>query len=381
MNSAWPRVLRESDYDRWLEETNSNEARIKDVKVAASYSWEVAEEGDNDNPTIVYPLDDEHVELDPDEGVVTRDTNLAAYQKHALEAPVHATLACELVDPSDIDLFIPAEVIDSIGDFFQSETGHSFVFQLIHNTVFVARNDGLDGDRPETYDLTGHGYDKGFVQNCCQFPESVANTTSHHRVITYKLGGLRLAVFFECDGYLLDEITGRARANLGNIDLSKNPRGNTDGLHVKQGGHLIPHSVLYDLNTRSGSSSNETDNEVVVERGAALWSRQLHNIIIAYHHVGEFHQEKIKRIDLVEDARYSYEGEFLSEYETRNQRRFVLLSRFLGEMVKYAHEESGGRRVMVVQKVGRSGMESVMEGDVGSEWELLSERLTDAWDQ
>lgn len=56
MNSAWPRVLRESDYDRWLEETNSNEARIKDVKVAASYSWEVAEEGDNDNPTIVYPV-------------------------------------------------------------------------------------------------------------------------------------------------------------------------------------------------------------------------------------------------------------------------------------------------------------------------------------
>ncbi|OKP09630.1 hypothetical protein PENSUB_4901 [Penicillium subrubescens] len=106
--------------------------------------------------------------------------------------------------------------------------------------------------KPEDFRGFGHEFEKAYTTS------HIKNSTSHHRIISYKLGGLHFLVCHETDGFIGDMTkTGGSLANIMDslaISPETNPTEKASSLsklRIKRDGQTVPREKTLEIKTRA----------------------------------------------------------------------------------------------------------------------------------
>jgi hypothetical protein len=199
---------------------------------------------------------------------------------------------------------------------FASGIERSFRINIerLGNTLFLIRK-----EKSPTELISGVvGYGHTFPEMHTTWGPDVKGSVSHQRIINYELGGTKILVRSECDGYVKDRVDSsdekpklswRRGANdikgMGlemdedfYASLSIGTRKPSSGtLTVKAVGHPVPQKAVFDLKTRSIRSVDQLNMD---EQYRRLWVNQTPQFIFAQHMRGMFNMEDAVPEDISE---------------------------------------------------------------------------------
>ena len=187
---------------------------------------------------------------------------------------------------------------------FASHKGEDFQFrvQIVGKTVLFVRMEKQTRD--EIPQGTFQGYRQAFEDEYTSVAISAKGSTSHHRIVEYSFGGLRLLVRSAVDAYLKDLASDPSRETDQNNDeedveiLTDSIRAtalntaapsvmNTPeapGLTIVPGSHNVPHAAVVELATRFKYSRRPFS---LSQKMPDLWISRTPNFIkAAYQNVG-----------------------------------------------------------------------------------------------
>lgn len=276
-------------------------ATISDVKHLASYNWVEAP-----TPTILVPGSPARwsaprgpQRVKKDSGFVYIAQNAARHPDSPLE-PLFRSLDIEqpLFDISSTDVVTDRNNIRKLLSFVKPTlTKHGlepFTIQveMAEQTAIFCRDETTTSEviGPGEFRGYGHEFEKAYT-----IP-MVKDSTGHHRILSYRLGGMGLLVRHETDGYddltpvvKDDESTEDSLANiLNSLSLSTEITA-TDKtsipskLTVKRGGRVIPRESTLEIKTRVSHKPLELS-----EIAPQVWASQTPKLVRAYHQRGTF---------------------------------------------------------------------------------------------
>jgi hypothetical protein len=293
-----------------LEPLAPAEAIITDVKHLASYNWIEAS-----TPTIAVPGSPAQWsapqgprQVKKDSGLVYIAQNAARHPDSPLE-PLFRSLYIEhpSFDINSIDVVTDRNNIRKLLSFIKptlSKSGlDSFTIQvdMTGQTAIFCR------DETATYEVIGPSEFRGFGH---EFEKAytitqVRDSTGHHRIISYRLGGLSFLVRHETDGCVGD-LKSSVKAdesrgdNLANIlkSLSLTPETTSmdepsvgSKLTIKREGQIVPRESTLEIKTRVFHKPLE-----LTEVAAQLWVSQTPKLVRAYHRRGIFSTPKVEDV-------------------------------------------------------------------------------------
>ncbi|RBR18888.1 uncharacterized protein FIESC28_05810 [Fusarium coffeatum] len=255
------------------------------------------------------------------------------------------------LDPGDLEPFtIGVEVIGTTALFRRDVTVPTRIIQ------------------PDEFRGFGHEFEKEFTM------EQVNNSTGHHRIIAYQLGGLSLIVRYEADGYvaadtdnanipkaassqdspLLDIMRGLSLSSATEVsDVELIP----SKLVTRDEGRVVRPGSIIEIKTRA------IERPLPIEDVAAqLWVSQTSKLVRAYHDRGKF------QVPHVEDV-----GAQVKRWEMLNQndlKRLVILLKTISNLAA----QSGGK--VTVKYEGGSKL-LFYQGDKG---DMLPHSLYSKWE-
>jgi hypothetical protein len=286
------------------------EAIITDVKHLASYNWIEAS-----TPTIAVPGSPAQWsapqgprQVKKDSGLVYIAQNAARHPDSPLE-PLFRSLYIEnpSFDINSVDVVTDRNNIRKLLSFIKptlSKSGlDSFTIQVDmtgHTAIFCR-------DETATYEVIGPSEFRGFGH---EFEKAytitqVRDSTGHHRIISYRLGGLSFLVRHETDGCVGD-LKSSVKAdesrgdNLANIlkSLSLTPETTSmdepsvgSKLTIKREGQIVPRESTLEIKTRVFHKPLE-----LTEVAAQLWVSQTPKLVRAYHRRGIFSTPKVEDV-------------------------------------------------------------------------------------
>lgn len=281
--------------------------------------------------------------LSQDSGTYFRDINSAHLPAHPLSPAVHAVLHQNpAFNTSDIDVFTCASTLGNLSRFVRRvDREFRFVMQSIGQTVFFVRRER--SPREVIPDVRGYGHT--FPEAYTRWDRDVQGSVSNQRVIRYEIGGLRVLVRFEADGYLDEGSAGTIGEGididdladfLSGVELTKRKYTPNDyksmKLKVMEGGTAVRQKDIVDIKTRAACKWDETLRMKVkkdidmTDLTPRLWVSQIPTLIVAYHNRGKFDDIQVK------DVRAE-----LKTWEKQNEtdiRRLVSLLRELMDLVR-----------------------------------------------
>lgn len=283
-------------------------ARIADVRIAASYNWL-----DTYTPTILVPgippiYSAPHLppRLSPDAGTQYIDQNGDRNPGSPLESLVNAVHATdERFDFRSIDIITDRRPIRKLFGFVNGDHGEphfgpspSFKFsvEMIGGSALFTRIE--DKTREELSSKPGHDgkmrsfYRQSFESSYTKIEPCGAGSTSHHQILQYRLGDLKCLVRNAVDAYLPDEArnvtdpqgdkTNAEEELVAYMKATSLDRGapTTNNafnkrVTVKRGGRDIPREAMLELVTRKQTSPFE-----IQERMPDLWISQTVNFLV-----------------------------------------------------------------------------------------------------
>ncbi|KAG2005067.1 hypothetical protein GB937_009024 [Aspergillus fischeri] len=195
---------------------------------------------------------------------------------------------------------------------------------------------------PRQYKGFGHEFEKAYTT------AQLEGSTGHHRIISYRLGGMKLVVRYETDGY----IARPSKASTASTDsrkaiqdsddissmlklLSLSPQkpsyaaSDKSALRIIKGGQVIPIDSTLEIKTRPSKRRIEIDKVL-----PQLWVSQTPNLVRAYHRNGLFERPEVEDVSLE-----------LKKWETDHQMdlaKLVILIKTIISVVK----ESGAKAVI-----------------------------------
>jgi hypothetical protein len=208
----------------------------------------------------------------------------------------------------NIDTLVNRNSLRKLFDFCAGRSQDSFRIDLhtIHKTLIMERcersaREIIHGSANSGY---GHNFERAFTKQAV----GLENSTSHHRVLRYDLGGLNLAVRFEVDasyrdyesdlsqegngGDVLDQIGEEQLAiRLGSLNLSldcrEDARLGTRSVLATPGGHGSAQSTVAELKTSKKSTMSFMPQ---------LWFGRTPYLIRGVHNRGVFEKLVISRV-------------------------------------------------------------------------------------
>lgn len=212
----------------------------------------------------------------------------------------------------------------------------------------------------------GHEYEKAYTK------AEISDSSGHHRVISYRLGGLNFIIRHETDGYIKKEIPSHGKrpdkdnlaALLDSLSLSSSPKPigasgpSGSKLVVEEEGSIVPLSSTLEIKTRV-SHKPIPFHEVAPQ----LWVSQTPNLVRAYHVRGKFQEAEAEEVSAE-----------LAKWEKDNQKHLRRLSALIAEIIKRV-EDCGGRAVlrydamedrMILSRVSDGG--KMLPTDLYSKW-------------
>lgn len=254
-------------------------------------------------------------------------------------------------DFAAIDLVSDRRPIRKLYGFVTGEPDtFEFGVEVVGNTALFVRIEKQT--REELPSTTFHGYRQAFEEEYTKLSASAKGSTSHHRVVRYKFGGLVLLVRSAVDAYLqelvkmpnspkqtgakdFDHVKLVKALSLGSQAAmpTEAKEGFNGRVTVVQGGQKVPHAALVELTTRSKNTKRPFDIE---QKLADLWISQTPNFIEAYHRIigykpynqlghsrGKFEDIKVKSI-----------GDRLTKWETTNANTLAGLATVMEQVIQ-----------------------------------------------
>lgn len=293
-----------------LESFAPAEAIITDVKHLASYNWIEAR-----IPTIAVPGSPAQWSAPPgrrqvkkDSGLVYIFQNAARHPDSPLE-PLFRSLHIEnpSFDTNPIDIVSDRNNIRKLLSFIKptlSKNGlaaFTIRVDMTAQTAIFSRKETATYEviGPEEFRGFGHEFEKAYTTS------QIKDSTGHHRIISYRLGGLSFLVRHETDGCVRDlrsslkgeESTGDELADI--LDsLSITPKTASidepsikSNLTIKRKGRITLRESTLEIKTRVSHKPLE-----LTEVAAQLWVSQTPNLVRAHHQRGIFSAPKVEDV-------------------------------------------------------------------------------------
>lgn len=312
-------------------------ASVTEVKHLASYNWI-----DVPTPTITVPGlpplwygVNTSRQLKQDSGLVYVAQNAARHPESPME-PLFRALYLEnpKFELSSVDIISDRNNIRKILSFIDPDsTAHgvkSFTIRMeaVNGTVILHREETLTKEfiGPDTFRGYGHEFEKAYTKN------EISGSTGHHRIISYRFGGLRFIIRHETDGYVntgtptqcnneaqpRDDLAGL----LGSLSISqpKIPSETTTNgskLILCNEGHNVPLRSTLEIKTRVHHKPL-----LVADVAPQLWISQTPKLVRAYHERGRF------KVPVVEDVTSDIE-----RWERLNQQSLGKLAALLVRLI------------------------------------------------
>ena len=205
---------------------------------------------------------------------------------------------------------------------------------IVEDTMFFTRWEEnqvqiITGARDSGY---GHEFEKAFLS----FDSNLQESSGHHRIVRYSLGGIESLVRFEVDGYVddgsgIDDELNQALSSL-YVQNSANIFDSSPASEVKviQRGRLVDSKTILELKSRSASLKMQ---EIIPQ----LWIAQTYHLFVGRHKEG---------LVEVEPERLNMDEHFPA-WESRNQGHLSTLVGLITEIKEIAKGWKGGKCMLV----------------------------------
>lgn len=171
--------------------------------------------------------------------------------------------------------------------------------EIIGNTAIFCREETETYQVIRQYEFRGYGHEYEKANTT----EKINGSTGHHRIISYRFGGLNLMIRYETDGYTDTSSDRKAQKGdslsdmLGSLSLSSAnhiPNASPTGakLTVKEDGQAVPLESTLEIKTRVVHKPIEF-REVAPQ----LWVSQTPKLVRAYHIKGTFPAPSVEDVE------------------------------------------------------------------------------------
>jgi hypothetical protein len=288
---------------------NASKACIKNVQHVASYNWLEAS-----TATIAVPgcppawtPARSSRKLPKDSGWRFIGQNAARHPQFPLE-PLFRAIQTEQpkFDFNDIDIISDRNSIRKLlyfvdeGSSQGNRPSFSIKAQLIGQTLVLSRNENKVKEFVRSKGTSSYSqeFEKAYTR------QNIAQSTGHHRMISYEFQELKMMVRFTTDGYVPETTSDHDFDSLlGNIDLdpaatpeasttkfdSRFPSGSS--LIVQSAGHRVHSSSILEIKTRAEHNKFQWS-----ENAAQQYLSQTPNLVVAYHRYGVFEVPKVESV-------------------------------------------------------------------------------------
>jgi hypothetical protein len=241
--------------------------------------------------------------------------------------------------------------------------------EVTNNTAIFCRTETKTEEYIGPNEFRGYGH--SFEKKCTS--RQVSGSTGHHRIISYRFGGLKFIVRHETDGYVGDSSArlSRPAAEVDDLSsvldsLSLSPKSSKPGktvpasskLVIRKEGQAVPlHSTL-EVKTRVAHRPLAFGDV-----GSQLWVSQTPKLVRAYHTKGVFEVPKVEDV-----------AAQVKDWEDQNQKDLRMLAGLIRK-IRDTVRESGGRAILkydanrdnlVFHKLGGKQM---LPKDLYAKWE------------
>ncbi|KAL5349543.1 hypothetical protein ACLOAV_005838 [Pseudogymnoascus australis] len=329
-------------------------ATITDVKQLSSYNWIEAP-----SPTIAVPgtpplwsAPSAPRRLKKDSGLIYIAQNAARHPDSPLE-PLFRALC--ITNPSfDIrstDVVTDRNNIRKLLSFINPSMTKNPLETFTINIEVMKSTAILCRDETATHEFIGPNEFKGYGHEfeMAYTTSQIRASTGHHRVISYRFGGLNFIVRHETDGYVDDTKMSSTDAKgpesdslssmLGSLSLSptKGLQITTPGskLRIKEEGQMISLESTLELKTRVIHKCIE-----IREVAPQLWISQTPKLVRAYHQRGTFQVPEVE--DVAAD---------IKTWEEDNQRDLRKLAALISEIIDVV-KGCGGNAIVKYDRLG-----------------------------
>ncbi|KAH8787183.1 hypothetical protein BGZ57DRAFT_755773 [Hyaloscypha finlandica] len=326
---------------------------IKDFSFIASYNWSIS-----DDPVIFVPgcparwsLPSLPYQVEKDSGQVFIDQNSHRSPSASFDPLFKALLTMNPnLNMKPIGLTTDRNSLRKLLQFVSGKVTKSWRIDvdIIEDAMFFTRWEEsqvmlITGARDSGY---GHGFEKAFLS----FDADLQESSGHHRIVRYNLGGIDCLVRFEVDGYISDDdgfSSGKqdtAVDELGQGLSCLHIQNSTDAAEVK-----MPPTTEVRVIQRGGLVNNDTIAELKSLSTAAhlkmqeyipqLWISQTRHLFVCRHKEGLMEMEP-QRVDITEQ---------FPDWESRNQQHLRTLVGLISEIKKVVKRAKGGKCMLVLK--------------------------------
>jgi hypothetical protein len=355
-------------------------ASITDVQHLASYNWVEAPRA---TPTIAVPGSPDlwsppnrSFTLGKDTGHIYIAQNAARHPDSPLEPLFRALYVSHpSFDIASIDVVTDRNNIRKLLSYVNpdrsSHKPEDFTIhvEVTNNTAIFCRTETKTEEYIGPNEFRGYGH--SFEKKCTS--RQVSGSTGHHRIISYRFGGLKFIVRHETDGYVGDSSArlSRPAAEVDDLSsvldsLSLSPENSKPGktvpasskLVIRKEGQAVPlHSTL-EVKTRVAHRPLAFE-EVVSQ----LWVSQTPKLVRAYHTKGVFAVPKVEDV-----------AAQVKDWEDQNQKDLRMLAGLIRK-IRDTVRESGGRAILKYDANGdnlvfhKLGGKQMLPKDLYAKWE------------
>jgi hypothetical protein len=151
-----------------------------------------------------------------------------------------------------------------------------FGAQVLGETVIFVRTD--DSTTIETIDQF-RGFADEFKKKYFEYPDSLNDAKSYHRMVSSRLGNLRIMLRHGAEGYVPND-TNTLRDALANMQPAAVAQKDSDNITVMSGGALIPSSAIVELNTCS--KTRDSSSRLAAKARECWLSQDAHFVTAKY---------------------------------------------------------------------------------------------------
>ena len=302
------------------------------------------------------------------------DRNGYHFPKHPFEATALSVLFAQPEPPKTIfDIICSSRSLGYLISFCVNNDFREFrsLVEVVGGVVHILKRDNAPDEL-----LSGvKGYGHTFPEANTTWDVETAGSTSHQRVVKYTLGGLKILLRGEIDGYL-PELTPAGNSSRGKVSLdelvnglkssSLSPQiidGDTSTITVKEAGSPVPQSSLFDLKTRSELRRGE---DILGQQLPRLWRSQIPNFILAFHERGTFRDTTVRNVQ-----------NQIDEWEKENAKGIAVLVTLLRRFVDIVTTNPGQK--MEIRATVDSEIE--VREQLPDAGDLLSPSVREKWER
>lgn len=288
------------------------------------------------------------VRLQADKGHQYVDQNAYRLPKYPFE-PIFWAL--DLMNPSirfdDVDVVCNRNSLRKLLDLASGRKIDPFVMHLhmIQNTLLITRKEKnaramIRGNGNSGY---GHNFEKAFTKA----NDELLDSTSHHRVVKYNMGGLNCVVRFEVDAYFDGVVEGVSsdafdhqidlETAMGGLSLSTAVPASSIAEKAAKRGTVLPSSKMAEIKT---CGKNLKPMWQLIPQ---MWFGRTPHLLMGRHPAGNGVFDEVIQIHV---------GSKFEEWEEKNQKELTILVGLLNQIKEIMGSAEKGVAVLLYEKKG-----------------------------